>query len=84
MAETFGLTSCPSGLVPKSKLLHSPKAQYGFMLKLSHHRGKNSKNQEQSQVYLNYAEVHPVFAGNCKNTALRAEKPLRKSFVWDK
>ena len=58
MAETFGLTSCPSGLVPKSKLLHSPKAQYGFMLKLSHHRGKN--------------------------TALRAEKPLRKSFVWDK
>ena len=44
-AETFGLTSCPSGLVPKSMLLHNPKAQYSFMLKLSRHRGKNSKNR---------------------------------------
>ena len=44
--ETFGLMSCPSGRVPESKLSHNPKAQYGFMLKPSRHRGKNRKNQE--------------------------------------
>jgi hypothetical protein len=33
MAVACGPTSCPSGLVPKSKLLHSPKAQYGFVPK---------------------------------------------------
>ena len=42
MAETFGLTSCPSGLVSESELSHNPKAQYGFILKLSRHRGKNT------------------------------------------
>ena len=37
----FGPTSCPFGLVPKSKLLHSPEAQYGFVPKHSLHGGKN-------------------------------------------
>ena len=41
MAVAFGPTSCSSGLVPKSKLLHSPEAQYGFVPKLSPHGGKN-------------------------------------------
>ena len=41
MAVAFSPPSCSSGLVPKSKLLHSPKAQYGFVPKLSHHSGKN-------------------------------------------
>jgi len=41
-AVAFGLTSCSSGLVPKSKLLHNPEAQYGFVPKLSHHGGKNT------------------------------------------
>ena len=40
-AVAFGLTSCSSVLVPKSKLLHSPKAQYGFVPKHSLHGGKN-------------------------------------------
>jgi len=40
-AAAFGPTSCPSGLVPKSKLLHSPEAQSGFVPKLSLHGGKN-------------------------------------------
>ena len=40
-AGAYGPTSCPSGLVPKSKLLHNPEVQYGFMLKHSLHRGKN-------------------------------------------
>jgi len=41
MAVAFGPTSCSSVLVPKSKLLHSPEAQYGFVPKLSPHGGKN-------------------------------------------
>ena len=41
MSLAFGPTSCSSGLVPKSELLHSPAAQYGFVPKHSHHGGKN-------------------------------------------
>ena len=41
MAVAFGPTSCSSGLVPKSKLLHRPEAQYGFVPKHSLHGGKN-------------------------------------------
>jgi len=32
-AVAFGPTSCSFGLVPKSKLLHSLEAQYGFVPK---------------------------------------------------
>ena len=41
MAVAFGPTSCSSGHVPKSELLLSPEAQYGFVPKNSHHGGKN-------------------------------------------
>ena len=41
MAVAFGLTSWSSGLVPKSKLLHRPETQYGFVPKHSLHGGKN-------------------------------------------
>ena len=41
MAVAFGPTSCSSGLVPKSKLLHRPETQYGFVPKHSLHGGKN-------------------------------------------
>ena len=44
MSEGDAPSSCASGFVPKSKLLHNPEQQYGFILKLSHHCGKNSKN----------------------------------------
>ena len=40
-AVAFGPTSCSSSLVPKSKLLHSPEAQYFFVPKHSRHGGKN-------------------------------------------
>ena len=40
MSLAFGPASCSSGLVPKSELLHSPAAQYGFVPKHSHHGGK--------------------------------------------
>ena len=41
MAVAFGLTSCSSVPVPKSKLLDRPEAQYGFVPKHSLHGGKN-------------------------------------------
>ena len=37
----FGPTSCSSSLVSKSKLLHKPELQYGFIPKHSLHGGKN-------------------------------------------
>lgn len=50
MAEGYGPSSCSSVFVPKSKLLHNPKVQYGLVPKLSHHGGKNSENREQSRA----------------------------------
>ena len=41
-AVAFGPTSCSFGLVLKSKLLHNPKAQHGFVPKHSLHGGKTS------------------------------------------
>ena len=41
MAVAFGPPSCSSGLVPESKLSHSPEAQSGFVPKHSLHGGKN-------------------------------------------
>jgi hypothetical protein len=42
MAEAYGSSYCAFGLVPASKLSHRPQAHYGFILKLSHHGGKNT------------------------------------------
>ena len=41
MSVAFGPTSCSSGLVPKSKLLHNPEAQNDFVPKHRLHGGKN-------------------------------------------
>ena len=41
MSLAFGPTSCSSGLVPKSTLLHNPEVQYSFVPKHSLHGGKN-------------------------------------------
>ena len=49
MTLAFGPTSCPSGLVLKSKLLHSPEAQYGFVPKHSLHGGKNTALRAKKQ-----------------------------------
>ena len=65
-AETYGLTYSSSRLVLKSKLLHSLEAQYGFVPKPSRHGGKTVKTERRSQTFLDYAEVHPVFAETAK------------------
>jgi len=41
-AVASGPPYCSSVLVPKSKLLHSPEEQYGFVPKHSRHGGKNT------------------------------------------
>ena len=43
MSEACGPSSCSSGFVPKSELLHKPQVQYGLVSKLRHHGGKNSR-----------------------------------------
>ena len=63
--ETFGPMSCASGRVHKSELLHCPEAQYGFILKPSRHRGKNSENREQKQTCLHSAEGQLRFNPYC-------------------
>jgi hypothetical protein len=49
MAVAFGPTCCFSGLVPESKLSHSPEVQYGFVPKLSPHGGKNTALRAKKQ-----------------------------------
>ena len=49
MAVAFGPTSSSSVLVPKSKLLHRPEAQYGFVPKHSLHGGKNTALRAEKQ-----------------------------------
>ena len=50
MAEAYGLSSCPSCLVPKNKFLHRPEVQSGFVPKLSHHGGKNTAIAEKHSL----------------------------------
>jgi hypothetical protein len=50
-AVACGPTSCPSGLVPKSKLSHSPEAQYGFVPKHSLHDGKNLALRAEKPIF---------------------------------
>ena len=75
MAMAFGPSSCPFGLVPKSKLLHSPEDQNGFVPKLSLHGGKNialraekpisrkaAIEREESEVYFDFPECEQARA----------------------
>ena len=69
MAVAFGPTSCSSGLVPKSELLHSPEAQYGFVPKHSPHGGKNialraEKPHIAMRSFFSEAQRNGVFASD--------------------
>ena len=50
MAVAFGPTSCPSGFVLKSELLHNPEVQYGVVPQTSHHGGKNIALRAKKQI----------------------------------
>ena len=62
-AVAFGPTSCPSGLVLKSELLHSPEAQYGFVPKHSRHGGKNIALRAEKPFY----SMRSFFSGAQRN-----------------
>ena len=67
MAVACGPTSFPSSLVPKSKLLHSPEAQHGFVPKHSLHGGKNIALRAQKPIialrsFFSGAQRNGVFA----------------------
>ena len=51
MAAAFGPTYCLSGLVPESKLSHSPEIQYGFVPKLSPHGGENLALRAEKPIF---------------------------------
>lgn len=61
MAVAFGPSSCPSGLVPKSKLLHSPEVQSVFLPKHSPHGGKNLALRAKKTVYRKAGTNIPEF-----------------------
>ena len=54
MAEAYGSSYCAFGLVPASKLSHRPQAHYGFILKLSHHGGKNTALRAKNRFYFRF------------------------------
>jgi hypothetical protein len=69
-AVAFGPTSCSSGLVPKSKLLHRPETQYGFVPKHSLHGGKNIALRAEKP----YLSIHSFFS-------VAVFLPLKMSYI---
>ena len=65
-AMAFGPTSCPSGLVLKSELLHSPEAQSGFVPKHSRHGGKNIVLRAEKPI-LRKAAIEREESGACSD-----------------
>ena len=55
MAEAYGPMCCTLGLALESILSRSPKAQYSFVPKLSHHGGKNKKNLSYGYAVSSYS-----------------------------
>lgn len=72
-AVAFGPTSCPSGLVLKSELLHSPEAQYGFVPKHSRHGGKNIALRAEKPFY----SMRSFFSGAQRNGVFASDDVLR-------
>ena len=51
MAEAYGLTYCPSSLVPESKLSHNVEAHHRLVPKLIHHGGENNRPSDLKTFY---------------------------------
>ena len=79
MAVAFGSTSCSSGLVPKSKLLHSPETQYGFVPKHSLHGGKNIALRAEKP----YLAMRSFFSGAQRSGVFASEDVLRCGAMCD-
>ena len=81
MSVAFGPTSCSSGLVPKSELLHSPEAQYGFVPQNSHHGGKNPalRAEKPFSARLRLSEIITMLA-SVMPSGSRFERSSMRSF----
>ena len=78
MAEAFGHTYCSSTIVPESKLSHTVQAQYGFVPKLCHRRGKNSENLFRSaQLFFSEAKRSGVFASDDDYSCIATSDEVR-------
>ena len=73
MVVAFGPTSCSSGLVLKSKLLHNPEVQSGFVPKRIHHGGKNIALRAEKPFFA----LRSFFSGAQRSGVL----PLKMSYV---
>ena len=78
MSVAFGLTSCSSVLVPKSKLLHRPETQYGFVPKHSHHGGKNIALRAEKPSLA----MRSFFSGAQRNGVFASEDVLHCGAIW--
>ena len=80
----FGPTSCSSGLVPKSMLLHSPEAQYGFVPKHSLHGGKNiALRAEKPYLAMRSFFSEAVFLLTKYVVALKEQRWKVDIFIWE-
>jgi len=81
MAVAFGPSFCSSGLVPKSKLLHSLEAQSGFVPKHSPHGGKNialraKKTEDKNTRRQEYKTIVPwLDLGGTMTVWLKGQNP---------
>ena len=73
IAVAFGPTSYSSVLVLKSKLLHSPKAHYGFVPKPSLHGGKNIALRAEKPFFA----LRSFFSGAQRSGVFASEDVLR-------
>jgi len=73
MAVAFGPTSCSSGLVLKSKLLHNPEVQSGFVPKRIHHGGKNIALRAEKPFFA----LRSFFSGAQRSGVFASEDVLR-------
>ena len=68
MAVAFGPTSCPSGFVLKSELLHNPEVQYGFVPQTSHHGGKNLALRAKKQISPQIPQILLLFWSSLRDS----------------
>ena len=78
MAVAFGLTSCSSVPVPKSKLLQRPESHDGFVPKHCHYGGKNIALRAEKPFFA----LRSFFSGAQRSGVFASEDVLRCGAIW--
>ena len=79
IAVAFGPTSYSSVLVLKSKLLHNPEVQSGFVPKRIHHGGKNIALRAEKPFFA----LRSFFSGAQRSGVFASEDVLRCGAMCD-